>query len=131
MAKKTPSEEKVEAPPPKSPAVGKGSSGPAKSRSATTAPQAKRSPVGQLSPAFPIVGIGASAGGLETLGTFFDAMPVDAGIGFVIVVHLDPTHVSMLPQLLQKHTRMPVTQVQDGARVERDHVYVIPPNKKL
>ena len=80
---------------------------------------------------FPIVGIGASAGGLETLGTFFEAMPVDAGIGFVVVVHLDPTHGSMLPQLLQKHTRMPVTQVQDGMPVEQDHVYVIPPNKKL
>ena len=131
MAKKTPSEDKVGAPPPKSPVGDKGSGGPARSRSATTEPNAPESPATTRSPGFPIVGIGASAGGLETLGAFFDAMPVDAGIGFVIVVHLDPTHGSMLPQLLQKHTRMPVTQVQDGISVQRDHVYVIPPNKQL
>ena len=80
---------------------------------------------------FPIVGIGASAGGLEALETLFKAMPVDAGIAFVLVVHLDPTHISILPELLQKHTKMPVCQIEDGMAVERDHVYVIPPNKDL
>ena len=80
---------------------------------------------------FPIVGIGASAGGLEALERFFKAMPVDAGIGFVVVLHLDPTHISVLPELLQKRTKMPVCHIVDGMRVERDHVYVIPPNMDL
>lgn len=83
------------------------------------------------SPSFPIVGIGASAGGLEALEAFFEEMPADADIGFVLVVHLDPTHVSILPELLQKRTKMPVCQVRDGMRVEPNHVYVIPPNKEL
>lgn len=82
-------------------------------------------------PGFPIVGIGASAGGLEALEAFFRAMPPDAGVAFVLVVHLDPTHVSILPELLQKHTQMPVCQASDGGKVEPNHVYVIPPNKDL
>ena len=94
----------------------------------------KKAPVKKAAgptPGFPIVGIGASAGGLEALETFFKAMPHDAGIAFVIVVHLDPTHVSILAQLLQKHSRMPICQVEDGVAMERDHVYIIPPNKDL
>ena len=79
----------------------------------------------------PIVGIGASAGGLEAFAAFFESMPADAGIGFVLVAHLDPDHVSLLPELLQKHTKMPVLQAQDDVKVEADHVYVIPPNKEL
>ena len=82
-------------------------------------------------PGFPIVGIGASAGGLEALEAFFKNMPSDAGIGFVLVVHLDPKHVSILPEILQKHTQMPVRQIKDGMRVEPNHVYVIPPNRDL
>ena len=58
-------------------------------------------------------------------------MPADSGIGFVLVVHLDPTHISILPELLQKRTKMPVRQVKDGMRVEPNCVYVIPPNKDL
>ena len=81
--------------------------------------------------AVPIVGIGASAGGLEALEAFFNAMPPDAGIAFVLVAHLDPTHISILPELLQKHTKMPVLQIRDGMQVEPNHVYVIPPNKDL
>ncbi len=80
---------------------------------------------------FPIVGIGSSAGGLEALEKFFKAMPSNAGIGFVLVLHLDPKHISILPELLQKHTEMPVRQVADGVRMQADHVYVIPPNKEL
>jgi len=79
----------------------------------------------------PIVGIGASAGGLEALEVFFKAMPANSGIAIVLVVHLDPKHVSILPELLQKHTRMPVAPVADGVSVEPDHVYVIPPNRNL
>ena len=58
-------------------------------------------------------------------------MPADAEIAFVLVVHLAPTHISLLPELLQKHTRMPVTPVEDGVRIEPNHVHVIPPNRNL
>ncbi len=94
-------------------------------------PPARKARTPAARPSFPIVGIGASAGGLETLETLFKAMPPDSGIGFVLVVHLDRTHVSMLPELLQKYTPMPVRQVEDGMLVEPNHVYVIPPNKDL
>ena len=67
---------------------------------------------------FPIVGIGASAGGLEALEAFFKAMPSDAGMAFVLVVHLAPSHSSILPELLQRHTKMPVCPVKDGAKIE-------------
>ncbi|MCP4679161.1 MAG: PAS domain S-box protein [Deltaproteobacteria bacterium] len=92
---------------------------------------ASRKETTEYAHSFPIVGIGASAGGLEAMETFFKAMPFDAGIGFVLVVHLDPTHISILPDLLQKHTKMSVHQVEDGMQVEPNHVYVIPPNKDL
>ena len=82
-------------------------------------------------PAFPMVGIGASAGGLEALEALFKAMPADTGCAFVVVVHLDPTHVSLLPELLQKHTKLFVEQVKDGTPVQPNHIYVIPPNKAL
>ena len=80
---------------------------------------------------FPIVGIGASAGGLEAFETFFKAMPSDSGMAFVLVAHLDPTHISLLPELVQKHTQMKVFQVEDGVVVEPNAVYVIPPNKNM
>lgn len=80
---------------------------------------------------FPIVGIGASAGGLEAFEAFFRAMPHDSGMAFVLVAHLDPSHTSLLPELLQKHTEMTVAQVRDGVEVEPNHVYIIPPNKDL
>ena len=82
-------------------------------------------------PEFPIVGIGASAGGLEAATSFLKTMPPDAGIAFVLVVHLDPQHISIMPELLQKHTRMPVVHAEDGVRIAPDHVYVIPPNRNL
>lgn len=80
---------------------------------------------------FPIVGIGASAGGLEALELFLRNVPPASGMAFVIVQHLDPTHDAMLVELLQRVTAMPVAQVSDRMRVEPDHVYVIPPNKDL
>jgi two-component system, chemotaxis family, CheB/CheR fusion protein len=79
----------------------------------------------------PIVGIGASAGGLDAFQTFFKAMPHDSGMAFVLVAHLDPTHVSILPELLQKRTKMAVHQIIDGMEVHPNAVYVIPPNKDL
>jgi two-component system CheB/CheR fusion protein len=78
---------------------------------------------------FPVVGIGASAGGLKAFETFFKNMPPDSGMAFVLVPHLDPKHISILPDLLQKHTEMPVSSVTDGMKVKPNAVYVIPPNK--
>lgn len=81
--------------------------------------------------AFPVVGIGASAGGLKAAEELFDAMPTSSGMAFVLVQHLDPVHESSLAELLQKHTEMPVTQVSGETEVLPDHVYVIPPNRSL
>jgi two-component system CheB/CheR fusion protein len=78
-----------------------------------------------------IVAIGASAGGLEPLEQFFGHMPGDAGMAFAVVQHLAPDHESALPQLLRKHTAMPVEQIRNNTRVEPDRVYVIPPNATL
>ena len=80
---------------------------------------------------FPIVGIGASAGGLEALEQFFTNMPKDSGMAFVVIQHLDPDHVGILPELLQRTTVMKVTQVTDNLKVKPNHVYVIPPNRSL
>ena len=80
---------------------------------------------------FPIVGIGASAGGLEAYEQFFKNMPSDSGIAFVLIPHLDPGHSSMMPDLLKRFTHMKVVEAQDGMAVEPDHAYVIPPNKDM
>ncbi len=80
---------------------------------------------------FPIVGIGASAGGLKAFETFFKNLDAESGMAFVLVQHLDPNHRSELAGLLQNHTSMPVTQVEDSPKVEPNCVYIIPPNKHL
>ena len=77
---------------------------------------------------FPIVGLGASAGGLEAFEQFFHKVPGDSGMAFVLVPHLDPGHVSILTEILQRSTAMPVLEAQDQMAVAPDHVYVIPPN---
>jgi len=99
-------------------------------RSPTPSPQAGDAPNAGRSP-FPIVGIGASAGGLEALELFLKSVPAGIGMAFVIVQHLDPTHKGMLAELLQRVTAMKVMQVKDRTRVQPDCVYVIPPNKDL
>lgn len=81
--------------------------------------------------AFPIVGIGMSAGGLEVATAFLKAMPADSGMGFVIVQHLDPTRGSMLAEILSRETAMPVVQIEDGMPVEPNRVHVIVPAKTL
>ena len=81
--------------------------------------------------AFPIVGIGASAGGLEAFSALLKHLPLDTGMGFVLVQHLDPVHDSALTQLLGRATSLPVREVIDDLRVEPNHVYVIPPNTNL
>jgi len=80
---------------------------------------------------FPIVGVGASAGGLEALQEFFSKMPPDTGMGFVVVTHLHPDHVSLLPELIGKFTTMGVEQVKDGTQVEPNRVYVMRPGRLL
>jgi len=80
---------------------------------------------------FPIVGIGASAGGLEAFSTLLKHLPLDTGMGFVLVQHLDPQHDSALTQLLGRATSLPVHEVTNNLRVEPNHVYVIPPNTNL
>jgi two-component system CheB/CheR fusion protein len=79
----------------------------------------------------PVVGIGASAGGLEALTQLFKHLPKSTGMVFVLVQHLDPNHESMLAQLLAGHTAMPVEQAIHGLQVEPNHVYVIPPNAHM
>ncbi|WP_075213941.1 chemotaxis protein CheB [Mongoliimonas terrestris] len=85
---------------------------------------------GQATPC-PIVGIGASAGGIEALIRLFDAMPGDSGMAFLIVMHLDPTRESGLTQLLGQHSTMTVAEAADGLTIQADHIYVIPPAASL
>ena len=98
---------------------------------------APKSPLPEEQPAaasgFPIVGIGASAGGLAAFEAFFSGMPVDTdpGIAFVLVQHLDPNHKSMLIDIIRRYTRMQVFEVQDGVTVKPNCVYIIPPNSDL
>jgi two-component system, chemotaxis family, CheB/CheR fusion protein len=80
---------------------------------------------------FPIVGIGASAGGLEALEQFLQGVSPGSGMAYVVVQHLDPTHTGMLPELLQRATPMPVIQVTETVAVRPDTVYVIPPAHDL
>jgi two-component system CheB/CheR fusion protein len=79
----------------------------------------------------PVVGIGASAGGLDAFKKFFTAMPPDSGIALVLVPHLDPAHKSLMVELLARHTAMPVVEVENDMPVEANHVYIIPPNKYM
>jgi two-component system, chemotaxis family, CheB/CheR fusion protein len=79
----------------------------------------------------PVVGIGASAGGLEAATTFFKQLSPQLGMAYVLVLHLDPVHESKLTEILARTTTMQVVQVVDGMRVEPDHVYVIPPNCEM
>ena len=78
-----------------------------------------------------VVGIGASAGGLEALQQFLTFLPGDTGMAFVIIQHLSPDHKSLLADILGKDTNMPVVEAEDGMRVERNHIYMIPPKYNL
>jgi two-component system, chemotaxis family, CheB/CheR fusion protein len=80
---------------------------------------------------FPIVGIGASAGGLEALEAFFKACPADGGMAYVVVQHLSPDHQSLMAEILARRTTMPVTEIREDMAVEPDHVYVIAPGRTL
>ncbi len=78
-----------------------------------------------------VIGIGASAGGLEAIESFFKVMPSNSGVAFVVIQHLSPDHKSLMAELLSKRTRMPVHRAEDGMLVEKDSVYLIPPNRNL
>ncbi|MEO6863210.1 MAG: chemotaxis protein CheB, partial [Microcoleus sp.] len=80
---------------------------------------------------FPIVGIAASAGGLEAFTGLLSHLPVDTGMAFVLIQHLAPDHKSLLTEILARETQMPVSEVKDGVAVEPNQVYIIPPNTKM
>ncbi|MBK7172030.1 MAG: PAS domain-containing protein [Bacteroidales bacterium] len=80
---------------------------------------------------FPVVGIGASAGGLEALQEFFKNMPPDPGVAFVIVQHLSPDYKSLMDELLARYTKMTIHRVEDGMLVEENHIYLIPPRMNM
>ncbi len=78
-----------------------------------------------------IVGVGASAGGLDAIERFFANMPVDSGMAFVIVQHLSPNYESLMDELLARHTDMPIHRATDGMEIERNGIYLIPPKKNM
>ena len=80
---------------------------------------------------FPIVGIGASAGGLEAVTELLQALPANPGLAFVVIQHLAPTHESALPTLLGRATKLPVAEAKHNLRIEANRVYVLPPNKAI
>jgi two-component system CheB/CheR fusion protein len=80
---------------------------------------------------FPVVGIGASAGGLKALKSFFKAVSETSGMAYIVLVHMSPDQPSMLDSLLQKETPVPVLFPRDGQRIEPDHVYIVPPDKQI
>ncbi len=96
--------------------------------------QASKMPKQALSrhyPSFPVVAIGASAGGLAAFTALLKALPLKSGMAFVLIQHLDPTHESALSTLLSKVTAIPVFEVSDGVAIQPNQIYVIPPNKSL
>jgi len=80
---------------------------------------------------FPIVGIGASAGGLDAFKRLIKEIPENSGMAYVLVQHLDPTHESILPEILQRVTKIPVHEITEDIHLAPDHIYVIPSNKML
>ena len=96
-------------------------------------PSAAELPLGHEGLKFPIVGIGASAGGLGAFEAFFQAIPGDSdpGMAFVLVQHLAPDHKSLLSDFVKRYTKMQVFEVEDGIKVEPNCAYIIPPNRDM
>src|SRR5680860_162068 len=80
---------------------------------------------------FPLVGVGASAGGIDSFQKFLAAVPANSGMAYILVQHLSPSHESILPEILSRTTGIPVREITDGCQVDPDHIYVIPENKML
>ena len=78
-----------------------------------------------------VVALGASAGGLEALEKFFDNMPTDSGLAFVVVQHLSPDFKSLMNELLARHTKLAIHRVTDGMTIEGNSIYLIPPKKDM
>ena len=95
------------------------------SRDETAGPDAGRSPK------LLVVGLGASAGGIEALRSFFAKVPIHSSSAYVVILHLSPDHDSKLAEVLQMTSDIPVTQVSQAVRIQADHVYVVPPNRRL
>jgi two-component system CheB/CheR fusion protein len=100
-------------------------------RTRKSAKQAKGEGRPSASLVFPIVGVGASAGGLQSFERLLKELPKSTGMAFVLVQHLDPTHASRLTEILSHSTTMPVAEARHGMRVLPNHVYVIPPNRSM
>lgn len=80
---------------------------------------------------FPVVGVGASAGGLDSFQRFLTSIPENSGMAYILVQHLSPSHESVLPEILGRSTKLPVAEITDDCEVRPDHVYVIPENNLL
>jgi two-component system CheB/CheR fusion protein len=106
-----------------------------KKTSTAQQPAAKKPPAKKTKPetppSFPIVGVGASAGGLEAFSALLGALPTDTGMAFVLIQHLHPGYESALTEILARETQMPVQEARDRTKVTADNVYVIPPNVDL
>ncbi len=100
-------------------------------KDSATAPQTNEKDSATKTTLFPIIGIGASAGGLEALEQLLGNVPDNTGMAYIVIQHLDPTQKGMLPELLQRISKMKVFQVEDNMKVRPNCVYVIPPNKSM
>src|SRR6188472_1038353 len=80
---------------------------------------------------FPVIGIGASAGGLDAFKKLVKTIPENSGMAYVLVQHLDPSHQSVLPEILSRETNIPVHEISDNIPLAPDHIYIIPANKIL
>ncbi len=94
-------------------------------------PKIPATPLTKSDNQFPVVGVGASAGGLDAFKKLLHAIPENSGMAYVLVQHLDPTHESLLPELLQRVTNIPIVEITDDIKVLPDHIYIIPSNKTL
>jgi two-component system, chemotaxis family, CheB/CheR fusion protein len=104
---------------------------PGPSTATPRASRQRRRAVANNEAGFPVVAVGASAGGLEAFRTLLTALPARSGMAFILVQHLDPTHPSMSVDLLALHTRLTVLEARPNMRLEPDHVFIIPPGRFL
>src|SRR5262245_57609788 len=107
---------------------GRVGSSPAQSRAGQ---RSEKVAVGADPASFPVVGVGASAGGLAAVTDLLKHLPPTVGAAFVLIQHLDPKHGSLTTDILSRVSPIPVSEVKDGMRIQPRHVYVIPPNRNM